>query len=65
MLACRQTKQRLELSHLRVDGELDLVSLTQGVGDVDLQRGVRLQIHVDCPWLQRVTETTYPTMQRS
>ena len=38
--------------HLGVDGELDLVSLTQGVGDVDLQRGVRLQIHVHCPRLQ-------------
>lgn len=39
-------------SHLGVDGELDLVSLTEGVWDVHLQRGVRLQVHVHCPWLQ-------------
>ena len=38
--------------HLGVDSELDLVSFAQGVRDVDLQRGVRLQIHVHGPWLQ-------------
>lgn len=53
------------VSHLSVDGELDLVSLTQGVRDVDLQRGVCLQIHVQCPRLQRTTQTTYPIMHHT
>lgn len=39
-------------SHLGVNGKFDLVSLTQGIRDVNLQHGVCLKVHVDCTWLQ-------------
>lgn len=46
-----------------MDGELDLVSLTQSVRDVHLQRGVRLQVHIHGPGLQDDTHRhTYPIM---
>lgn len=43
-------------SHLGVNGKFDLVSLTQGIGDVDLQHGVCLKVHVDGTWLQEDRE---------
>lgn len=40
-------------SHLGVNGKFDLVSLTQGIRDVNLQHGICLKVHVDCTWLQQ------------
>lgn len=39
-----------------MNGKFDLVSLTQGIGDVDLQHGVCLKVHVDGTWLQEDRE---------